>query len=42
MILITNNYLRGFFDVYLLDTGTAALDSVTFEEVDVSVFDPPD
>jgi dienelactone hydrolase len=40
IILITNNYLRGFFDVFLLDTGSAALDSVTFDEVDVSVIDP--
>lgn len=40
IILINNNYLRGFFDVFLLGTGSAALDSVTFEEVDVSVFDP--
>lgn len=37
MVLITNNYLRGFFDVFLLDTGSAALDSITFEEVSVSV-----
>lgn len=40
IILITNNYLRGFFDVFLLGTGSAALDSVTFEEASVSVFDP--
>lgn len=40
VIVITNNYLRGFFDVFLLETGSAALDSVTFEEVTVSVFDP--
>lgn len=40
VIVITNNYLRGFFDVFLLGTGSAALDSVTFEEVTVSVFDP--
>lgn len=40
VIPIVNNYLRGFFDVFLLDTGSAALDSVTFEEVDVTVFDP--
>jgi dienelactone hydrolase len=39
IILITNNYLRGFFDVFLLETGSAALDSVTFEEVNVSVID---
>jgi dienelactone hydrolase len=39
MIQIVNNYLRGFFDVFLLETGSAALDSVTFDEVDVSVVD---
>lgn len=40
VILIVDNYLTGFFDVFLLDTGSAQLDSVTFEEVEVSVFDP--
>ena len=39
IIPITNNYLRGFFDVFLLETGSASLDSVTFEEVNVSVID---
>ena len=39
VILAINNYLRGFFDVFLLDTGSAALDSVTYEEVDVAVVD---
>ncbi|HEX6299874.1 MAG TPA: hypothetical protein VF148_05390 [Acidimicrobiia bacterium] len=39
VILAVNNYLRGFFDVFLLDTGSAALDSVTYEEVDVAVVD---
>lgn len=39
VIRIVNNYLRGFFDVFLLETGSAALDSVTFDEVDVSVVD---
>ena len=37
---IVDNYLLGFFDVMLLGTGSAALDSVTFEEVDVSVVQP--
>ena len=40
VITIVDNYLGGFFDVFLLGTGSAALDSVTFEEVSVSVFDP--
>jgi predicted dienelactone hydrolase len=40
VITIVDNYLLGFFDVMLLGTGSAALDSVTFEEVDVSVFQP--
>ncbi len=40
VIPIIDNYLLGFFDVYLLGTGSAALDSVSFEEVDVSVIDP--
>lgn len=39
VILAVNNYLRGFFDVFLLDTGSAALDSVTYEEIDVAVVD---
>jgi dienelactone hydrolase len=39
VIRIVNNYLRGFFDVFLLETGSAALDSVSFDEVDVSVVD---
>lgn len=37
VILIIDNYLLGFFDVSLLGTGSAQLDSVSFEEVDVSV-----
>jgi hypothetical protein len=40
VITIVDNYLLGFFDVMLLGTGSAALDSVTFEEVDVSVIQP--
>jgi acetyl esterase/lipase len=39
IVPIVDNYLLGFFDVYLLGTGPAALDSVTFPEVDVSVID---
>ena len=39
---IVDNYLLGFFDVFLLGTGPAQLDSVDFEEVEVSVFDPRD
>lgn len=39
VILAVNNYLRGFFDVFLLDTGSAALDAVTYDEVDVAVVD---
>jgi dienelactone hydrolase len=40
VIPIIDNYLLGFFDVFLLGTGSAALDAVTFEEVDVTVFQP--
>lgn len=40
IITIVDNYLLGFFDVFLLDTGTAQLDSVSFEGVNVSVVDP--
>lgn len=39
VIPIIDNYLVGFFDVFLLDTGPAALDSVTFPEVSVTVID---
>lgn len=37
IIPIIDNYLIGFFDVFLLGTGPAALDSVAFEEVSVEV-----
>lgn len=37
IIPIVDNYLVGFFDVFLLGTGTAALDAVTFDEVNVEV-----
>lgn len=40
VMTIVDNYLLGFFDVFLLGTGPAQLDSVDFEEVEVSVFDP--
>lgn len=40
IVLIVDNYLLGFFDVFLLGTGSAQLDSVSFAEVEVSVFDP--
>lgn len=40
VITIIDNYLLGFFDVFLLGTGPAQLDSVSFSEVDVLVFDP--
>lgn len=35
IIPIINNYLVGFFDVFLLGTGSAALDTVRFDEVTV-------
>lgn len=37
IIPIIDNYLLGFFDVFLLGTGSAALDRVVFEEVAVEV-----
>ena len=40
VISIVDNYVLGFFDVFLLGTGPAQLDSVSFAEVTVSVFDP--
>lgn len=39
VIPIVDNYLVGFFDVFLLGTGSAALDSVNFPEVSVTVVD---
>jgi Chlorophyllase enzyme len=39
VIPIIDNYLLGFFDVFLLGTGSAALDTVTFPEVTLSVID---
>ncbi len=40
VVPIVDNYLLGFFDVFLLGTGPAALDSVTFDEVGVVVIEP--
>jgi acetyl esterase/lipase len=40
IIPIVDNYLLGFFDVFLLETGSAALDTVRFDEVSVEVIDP--
>ena len=40
VITIVDNYLLGFFDVFLLGTGPAQLESVNFKGVEVSVFDP--
>lgn len=41
VISIIDNYLIGFFDVYLLGTGSAALDSVVFEEVAIETLNAP-
>ena len=40
VIPIIDRYLVGFFDVYLLETGSAALDTASFEEVSVEVIRP--
>jgi hypothetical protein len=37
VLQIVDNYLLGFFDVYLRGTGSAALDSVSFREASVEV-----
>lgn len=37
IVPIIDNYLVGFFDVFLLGTGSAALEEVTFDEVSVEV-----
>ena len=39
VIPIVDNYVLGFFDVYLLGTGSAALDSIAFPEVTVNVIE---
>jgi hypothetical protein len=40
VIPIVDRYLLGFFDVFLLETGTAALDTASFNEVSVEVIHP--
>lgn len=40
IIPIVDNYLLGFFDVFLLGTGPASLETVTFEEVSVELITP--
>lgn len=40
VIPIIDRYLLGFFDVFLLETGSAALDTASFEEVSVEVLRP--
>lgn len=36
---IVNRYLLGFFDVFLLGTGSASIDTVTFDEVSLEVLE---
>lgn len=40
IVPIIDNYLLGFFDVFLLGTGSAALDDVSFEEVSIELISP--
>jgi hypothetical protein len=40
LLPILDNYLVGFFDVFLLETGPAPLDAVSFPEVSVEVISP--
>ncbi len=40
VIPIIERYLVGFFDVFLLDTGSAALDTASFDEVSLEVILP--
>jgi predicted dienelactone hydrolase len=40
VIPIVDRYVLGFFDVFLLDTGSAALDTASFDEVSVEVIRP--
>jgi len=40
VIPIVDRYLLGFFDVFLLETGSAALDTASFDEVSVEVIRP--
>lgn len=37
VVTIIDNYLLGFFDTYLLSTGSAALDTVSFSEVTLQI-----
>ncbi len=37
LLPIINQYLLGFFDVFLLGTGSASIDTVTFDEVSLEV-----
>jgi dienelactone hydrolase len=40
VIPIVDRYLLGFFDVFLLETGSAALDTASYDEVTVEVIRP--
>jgi hypothetical protein len=40
VVPIVDNYLLGFFDVFLLGTGSAAVDSVSVGEVALEVINP--
>jgi hypothetical protein len=40
VIPIVDRYVLGFFDVFLLETGSAALDTASFDEVTVEVINP--
>lgn len=40
LLPIIDNYLVGFFDVFLLGTGTASLDSVTYQAVTIEKIEP--
>jgi hypothetical protein len=40
VIPIVDNYLVGFFEVFLVGTGPATLENVTFPEVSVEVLSP--
>lgn len=40
VIPIVDRYVQGFFDVYLLGTGAAALDTASFDEVSIEVIRP--
>ena len=40
VVSIIDRYLLGFFDVFLLGTGSAAIDTASFEEVSVELIQP--